>query len=39
MGLGVFIPMLERVQELRIETRQASEALGVYLIGLSLALA
>jgi hypothetical protein len=36
MGLALFAPVLERVQELRIETRQASEVLGVYLIGLSL---
>jgi hypothetical protein len=36
MGLGVFAPMLERVQELRIKTRQASQVLGVYLIRLAL---
>jgi hypothetical protein len=36
MGLGVFAPMLERVQELRIQTRQASQVLGVHLIRLTL---
>ena len=36
MGLGVFAPMLERVQELRIKTRQASQVLGVYLTRLAL---
>jgi hypothetical protein len=36
MGLGVFAPMLERVQELRIQTRQASQVLGVHLIRLAL---
>src|SRR5918998_639496 len=34
MGLGVFAPMLERVQEPRVETRQSSQVLGDYLIGL-----
>jgi hypothetical protein len=36
MSLGVFAPVLERVQELRIEARQAGEVLGVGLIRLSL---
>jgi hypothetical protein len=36
--LGAFAPMLERVQELRVKTRQAGEVLGVYLVGLALAL-
>jgi len=36
MGLALFAPMLERVQELRINTRQASQVLSVYLIGLAL---
>ena len=39
MGLRVFAPVLERVQELRIHSRQASQILGVDLVGLSLALA
>ena len=36
MGLGIFAPVLERIQELRIEAGQASQVLGVYLIGLVL---
>jgi hypothetical protein len=32
VGLGVFAPVLERVQEIRIQTRQASEVCGAYLI-------
>src|SRR5215212_3741284 len=36
MGLGVFAPMFERVQELRVKTRQASQVLGVDLVGLAL---
>jgi hypothetical protein len=36
MGLGVFAPMLERVQQLRIQTCQASQVLGVHLIRLAL---
>jgi hypothetical protein len=39
MGLGVFASVLQRVQELRIEACQASQILGIYLIGLTLALA
>src|SRR5215204_2150459 len=36
MGLGIFAPMLERVQELRIEACKASQVLGVHLIRLAL---
>src|SRR5215210_1742952 len=32
MGLGVFAPMFEWVQELRVHSCQASQVLGVYLI-------
>jgi hypothetical protein len=32
MSLRVFVTVLERIQELRIQTRQRSEVLGVYLI-------
>jgi hypothetical protein len=39
MSLRVFAPMLEWVQQLRVQTRQASQILGIYLIGLTLALA
>ena len=35
MGLGVFAPMLERVQELGVHSCQASQILGIYLIGLA----
>ena len=34
--LALFAPVLERIQKLRIEARQAGEVLGVYLVGLSL---
>jgi hypothetical protein len=33
MGLALFAPVLERVEQLRIETCQASQILGVYLVG------
>jgi hypothetical protein len=36
MGLGGFAPVLERVQEFRIE---AGQVLSIYLVGLLLALA
>jgi hypothetical protein len=39
MGLGIFAPVLERVQELRIQACQASQILGVDLVGFTLALA
>jgi hypothetical protein len=39
MGLGGFAPVLERVQEFRIEARQAGQVLSIYLVGLLLALA
>jgi hypothetical protein len=32
MGLRVLAPVLERVQELRIKTRQASQILGIDLV-------
>ena len=32
VSLGVFAPVLERIQELRIQTRQSSKVLGVDLI-------
>jgi hypothetical protein len=35
MSLGAFAPMLEGVQELGIQACQASEVLGVYLVGLA----
>ena len=35
MGLGAFAPVPNRVQEPRIETRQAGEVLGVDLVGLA----
>jgi len=39
MSLGVLTAVLEWVQELRIKTCQASQVLGIDLIGLLLALA
>jgi hypothetical protein len=36
MGLALFAPMLEWVQQLRVHSCQAREVLGVYLIGLLL---
>jgi len=39
MSLGVLTAVLEWVQELRIKPCQAGQVLGVYLVGLSLALA
>jgi hypothetical protein len=39
MSLGLFAPMLYGVEELRIHSCQASQILGVDLIGLALALA
>jgi hypothetical protein len=36
MGLGIFAPMPERIQELRIQRRQASQVLGIYLVGFTL---
>jgi hypothetical protein len=35
MSLGAFAPMLEGVQELGIQACQASQVLGVYLVGLA----
>jgi hypothetical protein len=32
VGLGVFAPVLERVEKLRIEACQAGEVLGVYFV-------
>jgi len=39
MGLGIFAPVLYRVQELRIEACKASQVFGVDLVGLAFALA
>ena len=36
VGLGVLAPVLERVQQLRVDSSQASEVLGIALVGLSL---
>ena len=36
MGLGVFAPVPNRVEQLRIEARQASQVLGIDLVGLTL---
>ena len=36
MGLALFAPVLERVQELRVHSCQAGQVLGVYLVGLAL---
>jgi hypothetical protein len=36
MSLALFAPMFEWIQELRVKTRQASQVLGIYLIGLTL---
>jgi hypothetical protein len=36
MSLGVFTSMVQWVKQLRIQTCQASEVLGIYLIGLTL---
>jgi hypothetical protein len=36
VGLGIFAPVLERVQQLRIEACQAAQVLGICLVGLSL---
>ena len=38
MGLRAFAPVPNRVQQLRIEACKASQVLGVYLVGLALAL-
>jgi hypothetical protein len=39
VGLGIFAPVLERIQQLRVQARQSGQVLGVDLVGLSLALA
>ncbi len=39
VSLALFAPVLERVQELRVQASQASQVLGVDLVGLLLALA
>ena len=39
MSLGVFTSVVQWVKQLRIQTGQASQVLGIYLVGLSLALA
>jgi hypothetical protein len=36
MSLRVFVPVLERIQELRIQPRQTSEVLGIDLIRFAL---
>jgi hypothetical protein len=36
MSLGVLTSVLHRVEQLRIQTRQASQVLGIYFVGLSL---
>src|SRR5215210_4311994 len=36
MGLGVFAPVLERIEQLRVHSCQACQVLGVYLVGLLL---
>jgi hypothetical protein len=36
MSLAVFAPVLEWVQELRIQACQASQVLGIYLVGFAL---
>jgi hypothetical protein len=36
MSLGVFTAVLERIQQPGVQTRQASQILGVYLVGLAL---
>jgi hypothetical protein len=36
MGLALFAPVLERIQQLRVQARQSGQVLGVYLVGLSL---
>jgi putative component of toxin-antitoxin plasmid stabilization module len=36
VGLALFAPVLERIQELRINPSQAGQVLGVYLVGLAL---
>jgi hypothetical protein len=36
MSLALFAPVLERIQQLRVQSCQASQVLGVYLIGLLL---
>jgi hypothetical protein len=35
MGLGVFAPVLEWVEQFRIQTCQASQILGIDLVGLA----
>jgi hypothetical protein len=35
MGLGAFAPVLHRVQELRVHSRQAGQVLGIYFICLA----
>jgi hypothetical protein len=39
VGLALFTPMFEWVEQFRVETRQAGQVLGIDLIGLLLALA
>ena len=39
VSLGIFAPMLERIEQLRIKTCQSSQILSVYLVGLAPALA
>jgi hypothetical protein len=39
MSLGVFASVLERVEQFRIQTCQASQILGIDLVGFALALA
>jgi hypothetical protein len=39
VSLGIFAPMLERIEQLRIQACQAGQILSVYLVGLAPALA
>jgi hypothetical protein len=39
VSLGIFAPMLERIEQLRIKMCQSSQILSVYLVGLAPALA
>jgi hypothetical protein len=36
VSLGLFAPVLERIEQLRVQTSQASQVLGIDLVGLSL---
>jgi hypothetical protein len=36
MSLGAFAPVLERIEQLRVQARQARQILGIYLVRFAL---